>query len=53
MYANRTAVGQDEIGERNPSNMDISTFSKKFYVEANTIKWIDSQHRFIGELFFA
>ncbi len=33
--------------------MDISTFSKKFYIDANTIKYIDSQHRFIGELFFA
>lgn len=33
--------------------MDISTFSKKFYIDAQTIKYIDSQHRFIGELFYA
>lgn len=46
-------MGQDKIGERNPISMDISTFSKKFYIEADAIKRIDSQHKFIGELFFA
>lgn len=33
--------------------MNISTFFKKFYVEAGTIKRIGSQHKFVGELFFA
>lgn len=33
--------------------MDFSTFSKKFFVEQNALKKIDSQHRFISELFFA
>lgn len=32
--------------------MNISTFSKKFYIEAHVIKNIDSQHKFIGELFY-
>lgn len=31
----------------------MSTFAKKFYIDAQTIKYIDSQHRFIGELFYA
>lgn len=33
--------------------MKISTFFEKFYIEPHVIKNIDSQHRFIGELFYA
>lgn len=33
--------------------MKISTFAEKFYVKAHVIKYIDSKHRFIGELFYA
>ena len=33
--------------------MDFSTFCKKIYIEAYTLKNIGSQHRFIGELFFS
>lgn len=46
-------MGQDKFIERNTLDMDISEFSKNFYIEPNTIKYIDSQHRFIGELFNA
>lgn len=33
--------------------MNLSTFSKKFYVESNTIRYVSSTNRFIGELFYA
>ena len=33
--------------------MDISTFCKNFYIKANAIKKIESQHQFMSELFYA
>lgn len=46
-------IGQNGTKEEGYSIMEFSEFCKKFYIERNTIKQIDSQHRFISELFYA